>query len=507
MDPVAPAQRGSTSAVPSSRDAARDLKKDLERAYRRQARCDARDAVDRLFSDALMIGLALLLIPVLLTQVFLPITPACRWTLQFVDLAIYVVFVLEYVLKLALAEDRRRHALSPWHLLDLLIVLLPLADLCGVLFGGWANSSRLLRLFRLLRVAAIGSRTVQRNLGAPGAVTDQSGPAHPAMTIRVMDGTLENVRENLRLQDARTALQSPADTWMDVGSIADADVAALSEILGIPALILESKLTDETYPEIDHYGDYAVGFLRLHDVRLNPGEPHRFDVAQTGVVVICAGSNLVTLSRQETGLFGEVMAAARRQHQPGANPALAVLFVLIRHMLERDQRVIEALERMLAGLERIPSRELPPNFLEYTFHLKREAGQLVSGLLHTKDVLAALTTHRVPLHGFDEQQERIFDLLFDRAAYLCETAGNARENLASLIELYINSTSNDMNRVMKLIAVITCLAVIPTLVGGLLGMNLVDSPWVVRLWQVVLLVLSAMVAAGWVFWRLGWLRR
>ena len=41
-----------------------------------------------------------------------------------------------------------------------------------------------------------------------------------------------------------------------------------------------------------------------------------------------------------------------------------------------------------------------------------------------------------------------------------------------------------MNRVMRVLAVVSVLGLIPAVVGGLLGMNLADNPWPVTLPQV-----------------------
>ena len=131
---------------------------------------------------------------------------------------------------------------------------------------------------------------------------------------------------------------------------------------------------------------------------------------------------------------------------------------------------------------------------------------MVSSLLHLKEILSIITTGRMPLEGFAEKHRKLFEILFEEAVYLYETAQNARENLISLIDLYINTTSYEMNKVMRVIAVITCLAVIPTLVGGLFGMNLIDNPWNVRLWQVVIIVATAMLGSAWVFYKLGWFK-
>jgi len=47
---------------------------------------------------------------------------------------------------------------------------------------------------------------------------------------------------------------------------------------------------------------------------------------------------------------------------------------------------------------------------------------------------------------------------------------------------------------------------VPTLVGQMLGMNLLDSPWPYYLWQILIITLAVMLAIAYLFRQLGWMR-
>jgi regulation of enolase protein 1 (concanavalin A-like superfamily) len=47
----------------------------------------------------------------------------------------------------------------------------------------------------------------------------------------------------------------------------------------------------------------------------------------------------------------------------------------------------------------------------------------------------------------------------------------------------MNTTTYEMNKVMRVLPVITCLALIPASVSGIFGENLIDAPWGFHLWQ------------------------
>ena len=81
-----------------------------------------------------------------------------------------------------------------------------------------------------------------------------------------------------------------------------------------------------------------------------------------------------------------------------------------------------------------------------------------------------------------------------------------KDAVKALIELHMNVTSFEMNKFMKLLAIVGFLGLIPSVVGGLLGMNVVDNPWPVTLGQVAFGIAMGMAVSLYVFAIKGWLR-
>ena len=91
-------------------------------------------------------------------------------------------------------------------------------------------------------------------------------------------------------------------------------------------------------------------------------------------------------------------------------------------------------------------------------------------------MLSIITSKKVPLEGFNKKSEEAFHVLQDGAEYLTELSHDLIENLRSNIDLYINQTSFETNRILKILAVITAISVIPSAVSGILGTNLLMYP-------------------------------
>ena len=97
-------------------------------------------------------------------------------------------------------------------------------------------------------------------------------------------------------------------------------------------------------------------------------------------------------------------------------------------------------------------------------------------------------------------------MLQDGVSYLNEIAEDLVNNIRSTIDLCINQTSFETNKILKILAVITSMSVIPSAVGVLLGMNLLDVPYSASLWEVVLVLVISMSFVSYVFIKLGWLK-
>jgi Mg2+ and Co2+ transporter CorA len=175
-------------------------------------------------------------------------------------------------------------------------------------------------------------------------------------------------------------------------------------------------------------------------------------------------------------------------------------------MLNQYRSILSEIEMEVIKIGGTPRSKLPKDFLERIYQLNKEVSRLLSNIVHFKELLSIITSDRVPLQGFDERSEEAFHVLQDDATYLNEIANDLLGNLHSIIDLYINQTSFETNRILKILAVITSLSVVPSAVGGILGMNLLDMPYGVFLWQVVFIIWLVMAFALYVFVKLGWLK-
>ncbi|MFB3889759.1 MAG: CorA family divalent cation transporter [Candidatus Bathyarchaeia archaeon] len=464
-----------------------------------------REIVDSVLSDRFMMFLSVLLVFIILIPFIITPSPSVVTFLETCDWVIVVLFVIEYVSKLFLAQNRWKHFKSPWHLVDLVIVVLPFIQLFTLGISVTGSPSLLLRLLRLPRAIAVGGRAVvgRRSSSIALQVEQVKGPD---TIISQLDSDLNASEGSLTWDELKAhILDSNRQEWLDIHNVSEEGFSTLSEIMGVSRPHFKSRLVDEIYPHIDYVQHVSFIFLQSGEIKYPEHAGHYLTISRSGIIVICNGTKIITVSRHGLDLFQSVLTSVNRAGTDGAF-VVKVLYGIMEHMLEEYRAILSEIELEVIKIGGTPRSKLPRDFLERIYQLDREALRLVSNLVHFKEMLSILISKKVPLKGFDQRSEEAFHVLQDDASYLNEIADDLMGNLRSIIDLYINKTSFETNRILKILAVITSISVIPSAVGGLMGMNMLDAPFGAYLWQIILLTGIVMSLVTYIFVKLGWLK-
>ena len=458
-----------------------------------------RKPVNYIFNEDLMALLAFLIIPTVIFPYLFTFSPAMLDLFEALNYLIIAAFVAEYGLKLFVAEDRLAFVRSPWHVLDLVIIALAFAEFLPFVAASAGRASPLLRLLRGLRAATAAGRTVR--IPVKAAEPAPAAPKASAMKVSVLGG--DGAVARCTVDDPACQLVAGSRRWIDLQDVGEVDLEAISRALNVPRHLLESRIIQETFPRIDYLPGLTTIFL--WDAELDPAGARapELGIRRHGMLIVCANSHLVTICTGEHRQFDEI---AREVAGGGEDFAVRVLLAVLRRRIRDAEEIVHEIERRTALLETLPPGKAPPSFLEDTFLMRRGIQMAHKNLWHLRQVFGRLKTRRVALDGIREEHVAAFEMMYDEVDSLYENTGNINDSLASLRELHLNTTTYEMTRVMRLIAVLTCLALIPTIAGGLLGTNLVDVPFPVTLPEIGLVVGGLMLIALYAFYKMGWLR-
>lgn len=475
---------------------------DLRRFEQKQQRENRRDAVYSIFSEGLMVALSIILIPLLLMPILLDLPRSILDALDLLNYVIVLFFVLEYVLKLYYSEDRKAYVRDKWHLLDLFIVIASLAALVAGVIPEAGALPILLRLLRLPVAISLGGRTLNRQ--ALFEAEERSKVLKAPLKEVVLD--LRNPQEGW-VESAEADEPPPCGSpgvWLNLANVAEEDLPRLVSETGLTKVVLEGKIKDWAYPRAEWSKGLATIYLRIPEVSIAAEETQSRQINWQGVLIIDCHGGIVTLSRTDPRMIYSLPEKVRDEGLD-IRPA-TVFYTLMLEALKEVEEFILAAELELIKLEAVPMVKQPRAFLPVTYSAKKEVFYMVSWLVHTREVLEGLMERRLEFQDQGDRDDARIRSLLERCEFLLETGEDVAEGFSDAIDFYLNTNDFQMNRVMKVIAVLTALTIIPTVVGGLLGMNIIGSPWVVSLAEVVTVVGVIMLVIGWVFFRVGWLR-
>ncbi len=437
---------------------------------------------------------ALTLVPMLFEMK--PQTSASAWV-EAGQWAIIGVFALEYALALLFAPGKKAFVLSAWRILDLVTIAIPLVTLFPQV-SHLLRSSPVLRLIRVLRVVSFGVRAsgVIARKETSRAGVGQMGP----IEVSILGQAKSALPRSGSWEEFLEWVKTPEEEWYHVSNLGPDQLKEVAQAAGIAPAFLESSLYGAGYPHMDFTERYAVLFVWLPEVL------EATAAGRNGLLLLATEHGVFTLSRRPTGLLTKVAAILPGLSQTALPFSVRMTGALLQAVLDRNETLVGRFERELHELEEVPLRESRPEFFERTFRLKKELAAAQCDLWRLKGILASLGEGRLRIPGGGGAGGELFKTLAEEADYLYETVVNTREELLSLIDLHLNVVSFEMNRVMRVLAVVSVLGLIPAVVGGLFGMNLADNPWPFTLPQVAFGVCFGMVLCFYLFVVKGWLR-
>lgn len=469
------------------------------------------NAVYRVFNDDLMIALAAVLAGTVILQLFFQFSPGMLVIFEYLNYFIIAVFVAEYCLKLYVDESRLSFVTNPLHVLDLIIILFALFDLSRISYFSLlpvpAQLSPILRLLRALPRALLAlflaGRTAER-------IKDQRiAPLSipPELQIATLD--LKGHINRGPPKEISLITSNKAPFWVDFQNVKENDFDIIENITKIPHDLLETKLLKASFPRIDTAEDILTLFLWDSQMNSGSSSSNIFSLYTNNMLIIFNEERMITLSRGKSQLFDKISRSLSNKiaDKPFEKNEFTdkILYSLLQQKMADYSEAVQRIEQKTIEFEEIPIDKTSPHFLEETFHFKKEILKISSNIWHFRKVLHQLTNKKnIELFKIDNSCD--FDYLYAESGYLYETTQNTKESLISLIELHTNTVSYDMNKVMKVIAVITCLAIIPSTIGGLLGVNLTDGSFPIRLAEILLIIFTLMLLGAYTFYKMDWLK-
>ncbi len=292
-------------------------------------------------------------------------------------------------------------------------------------------------------------------------------PDAPKPVVHLMCYTTEGLQEHdaASPDELRRYANAKGVTWVDVQGLGDeAVLRQIAEIFDIHPLALEDAVNVPQRPKSESYEDQHLFVARMARV----GDEEQVDAEQVSFFI---GRNYV-LTFQER--YGDVFDPVRKRIRVGKGPIRTMgpdylAYALIDTVIDAYYPLIETIGDQLYELEEAILTRPTPRGLRRIHMMRRELLGIRRAAWPQREAVNALIREETPLVT---EAVRVYlrDTL-DHAAQIADLVESYRELTSGLMDIYLSSTGQRTNEVMKVLTIMASIFIPLTFLAGVYGMN------------------------------------
>jgi magnesium transporter len=263
----------------------------------------------------------------------------------------------------------------------------------------------------------------------------------------------------------------PGINWINIDGLHDENtVEEICTYLGIHNLTMEDILSVGQRPKIEEHTDYLHVVLKMF--MLDPADDSIDDEQLT---FILKGNTLISFQEKTGDVFDGVRK--RIQENKGfirKRGADYLLYALLDSVVDHYFIILEIFGEKLEDVETALLENPDKNTLNKLHLLRRETLNLRRSVYPLREVVSRFEKLEEPIIHKDTQ---IFIRdLYDHTIQVIETIEVFRDMASGLLDLYMNSVSNKMNEIMKVLTIMASIFIPLTFIAGVYGMNFEYMP-------------------------------
>lgn len=315
----------------------------------------------------------------------------------------------------------------------------------------------------------------------------------------------EGVRRDLP-RDPETVARALTDDkacfgWIGLHEPTADELGRVQQLFGLHELAVEDALKPHQRPKLERYGDSLVMVLRtLWYVEAG-------DAVETGQVSVFLGDRYVVAVRHgEGGSLATARADLEERTQVLGHGPAAVLWAICDAVVDDYEEVASAVEVDVDETEASVFSPRRTSDAARIYALKREVLEMRRAILPLRDPIERFAHGQVP--GVTAESAPYFRDVADHLVRVADQTETLDSLLTSALNAHLARVSVQQNDDMRRISAWVAIAAVPTMLGGIYGMNFDYMPelkWRYGYFMVLALMAVACVTLYAFFRKVGWL--
>jgi len=310
-------------------------------------------------------------------------------------------------------------------------------------------------------------------------------------------------------QAATVAKETSGFVWIGLQQPTAADLNEVAAQFDLPALAVEDAVQAHQRPKLEVYD--GVIFIVLRPVRYIDSD----ELVEVEEIALFLGKHFVVSVRHgHTPLLSQVRKELDSGHLPsGLTGPTAVLHRVSDLIVDQYSEVAAAIDDDVAEIEAQVFGEREGDHAERIYRLKREVLEFRRAVLPLVDPMYRLMTGNVP--DIDPQSRQFFRDVHDHVLRAADEIERHDRLLSDILQANVARVSVGQNKVsvrqnedMRKISAWAAIALVPTAIAGIYGMNFDNMPelsWRYGYFTVVAVIAGVCVTLYRAFKRNGWL--
>ena len=290
------------------------------------------------------------------------------------------------------------------------------------------------------------------------------------------------------------------NSWIHVVTPQNGEIARLHEEFGVPESFVAAALDPDEKARIDHEQDVLLIILLVPYVYVDPNDVP-YDTVPLGIIL--TNDYLITVCRRELSFVGDFGVKTPKNISTAKRHRL--ILQLFYAAAQTYLSYLRQIDGAVDNVQRKLQKSLKNNELLELLRFQKSLTYFRTGL-ESNGIMMRRLQKTLLFEIYPEDAELLEDVLVENAQ-ATEMTKISADILSQMMDAFASIISNNLNDVMKILAVATIILSIPTVLASLYGMNVLlpgqDSPFTF----VLIVVISLGAAAGLLYysWRRDWL--
>lgn len=259
--------------------------------------------------------------------------------------------------------------------------------------------------------------------------------------------------------------------WIDIDGLHEVGILEkVGAMFGIHKLTLEDILNVDQRPKMEVFDDYIFAVLKMIQCP-NPES----DIIEEQISFILKDDVLVTFQEKKGDVFQyvreRIIEYKGNIRKRGSD---YLLYALLDAVIDNYFLVLENVGEKIDIIEARAMNNPDTETLNNLYLQRREMAELRRTIYPLREVIGGFDKYAE--HKISAETKPFMRDLYENTIQVIETLEVFRDMSSGVLDLYMNSLSNKMNNVMKVLTIISTIFIPLSFVAGVYGMNFDHMP-------------------------------